>query len=336
MNKFKDWCTDIFDDIGVFVISGFGIVVGTLLFVAVAYFIQEPSNVDVGKHQRDSNGVLGYTLAATTEEMIGTLLDKPLGYVSNDIAPPWILLDDITNWEQGVITQLQYLTLSFYQDFSRPSGSQSLEDPDLKVVQGKLRNETGRWIATDYQTHLRNSQNAMNSYIKRLLNDDPRDGQFTSKATSLHFWLNQVHKSLGDLSQKLSASRGDIKVDTALAGEKGDVAWAGSYKTIIQTPYLEVDDVYWNARGQAWALLAAFKAIRTDFAVTLEDKSAAPLVDQIILSLEFVLRPVESPYIFNGSKHSYGYTPNYSQLINSDLTRASNTIGELLSLLSNG
>ncbi|MEF1335335.1 DUF2333 family protein, partial [Vibrio rotiferianus] len=208
--------------------------------------------------------------------------------------------------------------------------------PDLEATQNLLRNETTKWIATDYQKKLSKAEKAMHSYKTRLMNDNPRDGQFVSKSTSLVFWLKLVDKNLGDLATSLGASRGEVQVNTALAGDTGKVAWKDSYEFIAETPWLKIDDVYWESRGQVWALLAIFKAIRADFDVTLDKKSAGPIVDQIIRALTYALRPIDSPYVFNGSKESYGYTPNYSQQLSSDITRADNGVRELITLLENG
>ncbi|MEZ9699019.1 DUF2333 family protein [Vibrio sp. 10N.261.46.E12] len=335
MNDVKDKLSDLLLTPAAWLgslLSGF---MATLLFVGVVFFIQEPDNIDVAKHQRDSKGLLGYTTAATVEDMLGTLLDKPFGYVSNDILPPFILLDDIPSWEQGVIVQLQNITLAMQRDFSRP-GNQTKEDPDLTAAKTLLNNDTKKWIATDYQTKLSKARAAMNSYKTRLQNDNPRDGQFTSKSTSLKFWLGLVDKNLGDLSTQLGANRGQIQVNSNLAGEKGQVAWAESYEVLAQTPWSEIDNVYWNARGQTWALLAAFMAIRTDFDVTLQDKSATSIVDQVIRTLHYALRPIDSPYVFNGSRQSYGFTPNYSSQLSSDINAANNGVRELLNLLDKG
>ena len=58
------------------------------------------------------------------------LLNKRGGYLSNDILPPWVFLDNVPNWEFGVLTQVRDLSRAMRNDFSR-SQTQSTEDPDL-------------------------------------------------------------------------------------------------------------------------------------------------------------------------------------------------------------
>lgn len=88
----------------------------------------------------------------------------------------------------------------------------------------------------------------------------------------------------------------------------------------------------------AWlgSLLSGFMAIRTDFDVTLQDKSATSIVDQVIRTLHYALRPIVSPYVFNGSRQSHGLTPNYTSQLSSDINAANNGVRELLNLLDKG
>ncbi|EPR7483879.1 TPA: DUF2333 family protein [Vibrio parahaemolyticus] len=52
--------------------------------------------------------------------------------------------------------------------------------------------------------------------------------------------------------------------------------------------------------------------------------------------LYYALQPTYSPYVFNGSRNGYGYTPNHSLRLSSDITRATNGIRDLINLLNKG
>ena len=55
--------------------------------------------------------------SATTSALIGSLevmLDKRGGYLSNDKLPPGVLLDNIPNWEFGVVTAARDLTRALH------------------------------------------------------------------------------------------------------------------------------------------------------------------------------------------------------------------------------
>ena len=332
----KERLTDAMMDPRVLLKSAIGVTAATTFWLGTVFMVQEPDNLNVGVIQQESNGLLGYTTTRTMEEIIDTLLHQPLGYVSNDIAPPFVFLDNRPAWELGVVKQLQFMALAMQDEFSR-SNAQSKEDPNLQAAQSLLRNDHEKWIMVDYQDRLEDAQRELEIYRSRLMNDNPRDGQFVSHSTALSYWLKMVNKSMGSLSQKLSASRGELQVNTDLVGESGGkVAWADSYLIEAHTPWLEVDNVFYEVRGHAWAMLSLFKAIRVDFDTTLSDKQATAIVDQIIKELEYALQPTYSPYVFNGSRYGYGYTPNHSLRLSSDITRATNGIRDLINLLNKG
>jgi hypothetical protein len=88
------------------------------------------------------------TGSATTTALIKvaeTLLDKPGGYLSNDVMPPGLYLDNIPNWEFGVLVQVRDLSRSFREAFSR-SQSQSTEDPDLIISEPKFHFDNDSWL----------------------------------------------------------------------------------------------------------------------------------------------------------------------------------------------
>ncbi len=79
------------------------IVVG--FYAAAVYWSQEPeafavmtvSTQEAEKLQKTA--VIGVTTTATLVRTIETLLDKPGGFLSNDVMPPFVLMDNMPNWE---------------------------------------------------------------------------------------------------------------------------------------------------------------------------------------------------------------------------------------------
>ncbi len=53
--------------------------------------------------------VTGATTTATLLEVVNVMLNKRGGYMSNDIMPPWVFLDNMPNWGFGVLTQVRDL-----------------------------------------------------------------------------------------------------------------------------------------------------------------------------------------------------------------------------------
>jgi hypothetical protein len=148
-------------------------------------------------------------------------------------------------------------------------------------------------------------------------------------------WLVSVEGRLGSLSQRLAASVGQIRLNTALAGAPaGDSARPVDAEVVDKTPWLEIDDVFYEARGTAWALLLFLRAAQFDFERTLEDKNAVVSLRQIIRELEEALAPIGSPMIMNGQ--GFGMFANHSLVLASYLSRAHSAVIDLRELLERG
>src|SRR5699024_11985837 len=98
------------------------------------------------------------------------------------------------------------------------------------------------------------------------------------------------------LSQRLSASVGKTRLysdeDRAAVNAPGD---SSLQEEAVKTPWLQIDNVFYEARGQAWALSHFLRAIEIDFADVIAKKNATTSVRQIIRELEAAQEPLWSP-----------------------------------------
>lgn len=282
----------------------------------------------------DPASVTGYTTAAMLIHVTETLLDKPGGYMSNDVLPPFVLTDNMPAWEYGVVRQIRDLSASMRNDMSR-SRSQSDEDPDLAVAEPQFNFPTNSWIFPATESEYRKGVRKIRSYMERLHDPSDNRAQFYSRADNLNSYLGFVNKRLGNLSQRLSASVGSYRINTDLAGDPA----AGRAKpadddVYSETPWLEIDDIYYEARGSTWALIQFLRAIRVDFENVLEDKNATVQVRQIIRELEHTQRTMYSPTVLNGNP--YGFFANHSLVMSSYIARANAAIIDLREQLAQG
>src|SRR5690606_30176854 len=150
----------------------------------------------------------------------------------------------------------------------------------------------------------------LDRYLERLSDPAPK-AQFYARADNLNNWLGDTATRLGSLSQRLSASVGRVRLDSNATPEMvsgGVVPEVGERR--METPWLRIDNVCYEARGQAWALSHLLRAIEVDFADVLAKKSATVSVRQIIRELEAAQEPLWSPMVLNGS--GYGVLANHS------------------------
>jgi hypothetical protein len=311
-----------------------------LLVLLGYYWSSEPDPFDVEEAARaraletDAQLTTGsYTTSAVIAAM-ETLLNKRGGYLSNDIMPPSLWLDNIPNWEFGVLVQVRDLTRSMRNDFSR-SQSQSAEDVDLIVAEPKFNFDTRSWILPASESVYQEGIDALYGYLARLQNPGNPNAQFYARADNLQEWLGQVEKRLGSLSQRLSASVGQVRLNTDLAGDADAVQSTETDSQVsVKTPWSEIDDVFYEARGAAWALVHFLKAVERDFGPVLQNKNALISLRQIIRELEATQDPVWSPMILNGS--GFGLFANHSLVMASYISRANAAVIDLRSLLEQG
>ena len=304
------------------------------------WWSQEPDRFDVVRSAqtmaagRGESLVPGYLTTATTIEVARTLLEKPGGYLTNDLFPPGIWLDNIPSWEMGALTLLRDTARVYRNDFSR-SQSQSAEDPNLAEAEGKFFFNNNSWFLPDTEGEYRAGIGYVEAYLGQLADKSANQAQFYARSDNLQSWLAAMETRLGSLSQRLSASVGKRQLDTSLAGDAtATQSTATPSEQLVQTPWLEVDDVFYEARGFTWALLHLLEAVESDFGDVLDKKAARVSLRQIIRELEPTQETLWSPMVLNGD--GFGMMANHSLIMASHISRANAAIIDLRTLLAQG
>ena len=191
------------------------------------------------------------------------------------------------------------------------------------------------WAVPATESEYRSAIKYLDRYLKRLGDEGNARSQFYARADNLSYWLAIVESRLGSLSQRLSASVGKRRLNIDLAGDAA--AQQSTYapgELEVKTPWTEIDDIYYESRGTAWALLHFLRAVEVDFAEVLNKKNALVSLQQIIRELEATQQTVYSPMILNGS--GFGILANHSLVMASYISRAHAAIIDLRDLLSQG
>jgi hypothetical protein len=316
-------------------ITGYALLVLLLINIGFAwYWSRTPDIFWVDERPADSPAIVGYATTDTLIRVAETLLEKPGGYLSNDVTPPSVFLDNIPNWEFGVLQQVRDLARITRNDYSR-SQSQSREDADLATAEQKFFIDNTSWILPRSESEYRDAIEGFRNYRDRLSGVEAADAQFFARADNLREWLAQVEKRLGSLTRRLGDSVATDVINTDLAGERANEANTTLPDRVnVRTSWFEIDDVFFEARGTAWALVHFFRAAELDFGLVLADKNAEASVRQIIRELEASLESLSSPMVMNGG--GYGLFANHSLVMSNYLARANAAIINLRELLDEG
>jgi hypothetical protein len=311
-------------------IAGFILLV---MFVIGFWASREPDIFWVNRAADQDNGIVGFSTVDTLVRVGETLLGKNGGYLTNDKLPPFVILDNIPSWELGVVNQKRDLGRVMRDDYTR-SQSQSKEDPDVAEGAPKFFYDNNSWVFPTTESEYRDGIAAFKRYRERLVAGNP-DTVFYARADNLREWLAQVEKRLGSLTRRLGNSVARNRINEDLAGDASAEAAGAQPDTVdVRTSWWKTDNIFFEARGTAWALVHFFRAAEFDFAHVLEDKNAEASVRQIIRELEASLSPLRSPMVLNGG--GYGLTANHSLVMANYLARANAAVINLRELLDQG
>ena len=192
--------------------------VGTLAFAVVAlgvYWSLQPKTFDVRTVALERVGgdesrlIPGAVYVSTLGQVARSLLEKPGGYVYNDLAIPGVYLDNMPSWEYGVIKEVRDSLRALRNDFSR-SQTQSIENLDLRKADEFLNYDVESWILPSTESEFMEGIQALDRYLESLSTGTDRSARFFIRADNLAAYLAVVEKRLGSYAQRLSASVGEL------------------------------------------------------------------------------------------------------------------------------
>ncbi len=342
LSRLREWMLDhsdtsnrrrLFKTVSAVIILYLSVMIIVGIFVSREPVAFEVSEVFSQRFENETP-VTGSLTTLSLVYQIETMLDKPWGYLANDITPPGIWLDNIPNWEYGVLIESRDLIKAMREQFSR-SQSQSIEDPALKLAEPYLNYNSKQWILPSSEQQYRDSIAKIDEYLHRLQDPQNQEAQFYARADNLNYWLTTVGTRLGSYSQRLAASVGPDRINTNLSGDLGATSSSEAPGLVsVRTPWLEIDDVFYETRGYCWALSQSLRAIEYDFADVLEKKRAKESLQQIIRELDGTQRTLWSPVVLNGG--GYGMLANHSLVMSNYVSRANAALIDLRDLLNNG
>lgn len=277
------------------------------------YWSREPARFAVPA----AGGPAGTALVAAQVGLATVLLEKPGGYLNNDLLPPGSLVDDIPAWERGVLRQMSDLA-----GILPPPGDAAETMPELVEAAAALAVAPDAWGLPSVEGEVARARAALARHGERL--GGPGGAGLALREAQLQRWLRRLQSRLDDLAMRLNAAQ-SARLRPATAVAPGTEA-------LPATSWSQVDDVFYEARGSAWAALHLLKAAEADFAPLLAARHADLGLRAAIHELEATQQPLWSPVILNGS--GFGLFANHSLVLANYLHRARAELAEVQSLLA--
>lgn len=288
------------------------------------YWSLEPAPLaKPAKGQQAAKGV------ATTDNLIKSiqvLLNKPGGFISNDVMPPGDIMDNMPSWEYGALIQLRDFTHVLRDEISR-SQSQSVRDPDLAVAEPKLNIQRNSWAFPRAEGAYGDAIEALKRYRDRLNGKEQPTAHFYVRARNLKLWLELVSQRLGSLAEQLELTSGEAATRPIInTGGKAPVS-----KSLQRISWWQSDNIFYKARGASWALLNLCRGIEVDFHDVLVQKHALSSFDNLEEALKAAQRPMYSPMVMTGD--DFGIFANHTLTLASFLASANTTVINLQRLM---
>lgn len=207
-------------------------------------------------------------------DMAAALISREVddnSWTANDpfFMPGW-MLDNMPNYQQGMIYALSRFAVEMSDQLGRARGSSQV-DPDLDRAAGLLRYPGDRWIF-DFSTSLvpvassdsqyRSASEALRRYNERL---GAGNAVFERRADNLLGTINRIASDLGSSSAIISEhleSGGGWLIDPA------------------------ADDIFYSIKGRMYGYYMIMRALKTDFAGIIEAAGLTNVWDEMLTSLE--------------------------------------------------
>ena len=290
----------------------------------------------LGHRQPDQRLPTGYTTASTMMLMAETLLNKPGGYLFNDIASPALLIDNILNWEYGAVIQLREMAHSLRHEFSR-ARPQSVERPELIEAEARFNFDHNSWILPSTESQYRQGIDFLQIYLNELATARGDAELFVARQDVLDGFLRRQQRRLGSFSVRLRASVALYEYNPYILTSR-DIAImeAEGIEVLPQkiTPWHERDDIFYEVRGSVYVLYHCMLAMKQDFEEVLNIAQGTGQMNRILSELHAASQPMRSPMVLNGRE--FGVVHNHSLTLAAHLVKAHLAMQDLRILLRGG
>jgi hypothetical protein len=271
----------------------------------------------------DSTGFGAATPAgkgSATVAVIAALIDREVNahdWVAN--APffsPKHYLDNMPNYQQGIIYALARFTVQLGDQIGRARGSSQV-DPDLDRAVGLLKYPGNVWVfdpktslvpTAPSETQYRRARTALLSYNERLAGGG---AVFDPRSDNLVATLDNIAADLGSQSAIIEAHL------------RGPGFWLTEGHS---------DDIFYSTKGRLYAYYLILREMRKDFAQVIEERDLASVWNNMLDSFQEAVE-LDPAVIVNGSPDSQ-FLPSHLASQGFYLLRARTNLREITGILS--
>lgn len=295
--------------------------------------------IENGHVAEDFEGKLptGYTTVSTIMALSEWTLQKPGGYLSNDRLSPALFIDNMPNFEYGMVIQLRDTVFALRHEFSR-SRAQSEERQDLIEAEARYNFNHNNWLIPSTESQYREGLGFLQSYLDDIAVSGSNARLFIARQDNLEGWLRRQQNRLGSFGVRLRASAGIYEFNPYLYRSDeiflGDMAGSFDFENQTTTHWRRRDDVFYEIRGSIYVMYHVMLAIRTDYEGVLNDYQAMGVMNRILSELHTASQPMISPVVLNGSE--YGFVHNHSLTLAAHIAKAHLAVQDLRILLRGG
>jgi hypothetical protein len=258
--------------------------------------------------------------ASNAVAMAAALIDREVnqnGWPANDpFFLPGSVLDNMPNYQTGIIQALGRFTVEMVDQIGRTRGS-SQADPDLDKAAGLLKYAPNVWIfdpstslapTASSESQYRAARRALLAYNEKLMSNK---AVFERRTDNLLATLDRFAADIGSVS---------AIIDQQISDHSGDFI------------DFHADDVFYNAKGKMYAYALLFRALGRDFSKVIQDRDLTDAWKQTEQSLMEAgsLHPL---VIMNGRPNGM-LVPNHLAVEGFYLMRARTQLREITNILA--
>lgn len=254
--------------------------------------------------------------------LTAALIDREIevnGWTAN--TPPFlpsVLLDDMPEFQMGMISALSRFAIEMADQLGRSRGS-SNEDTDLAGAAGLLAYPGDRWYV-DFRSGLsvtpasheqyRQARSALLAYNARVASGE---AVFEARSDNLLFALNRIAGDLGGAS---------ARIDEHIATKSGGFLIS-----------LDSDNLFYANKGRLYAYLLLLRELSRDFDAVISERQLGTVWRDLLRSLQAAveMRPLS---VVDGSPDGQLF-PNHLAVQGFYLLRARTKLRELTDILRN-